>query len=74
VLDQLLAELGAVARVFERGFERRARDAQRLRGDADPASLQVGKRDGEPLAARSQQVVLGDRAVRRARWRTCRKP
>src|SRR5450631_4516613 len=63
VLDQLLAELGAFLRIGERGLERGARDAPRLRGDADPAALEVGERDGEALAARAEQVLFGNGAV-----------
>jgi hypothetical protein len=59
VLDQLLAELRAAPWHSERRLERRARDAESLRGDADAPALEVGERDGEPLAARAEQMASG---------------
>ena len=57
------AELNPLIGIGEGGFECGAGNTQRLGGDADASALQVGQRNGEPLAARTQQVIFGNGAV-----------
>jgi hypothetical protein len=59
VLDQRFAELGPPASVSDGRLECRARDAERLRGDADATAFEVREGDRQSLAARPQQVVFG---------------
>jgi hypothetical protein len=74
VLGDRLAERDALARVGERGLERRARHADGLRRDADAAGLEVRERDpvalalgAEPVRDRHAAVLERDlRGVRRA--------
>src|SRR5450759_1452247 len=51
MLDPLFA-------VGESRFKRGARNAERLGGDADTPAFKVGKRNGEALAARPEQMVF----------------
>ncbi|EAU62243.1 conserved hypothetical protein [Stigmatella aurantiaca DW4/3-1] len=57
VLPDGLAERLALARVAHRLLERGPGDAQRLRGDADPAAVQRAHGDLEALALLAQEVL-----------------
>src|SRR5438067_4726 len=57
MLCQPLAERLALPRVGERCVERGARDADRLRGDADPPAVEAGKRDLQSAPRLAQQVL-----------------
>ena len=71
-----LPKLVPLARVGERGIERRARHADRLRGDADAPGLEVRERDAVAVAfARRAGWLAGTSqfsnticAVSDARW------
>src|SRR6185295_17872527 len=57
VLDQRLAHALPLPRVRERGLERGAGDAGRLRGDIDAAGLQIRQRDAVALAFRAEEML-----------------
>ena len=57
VLDQVLAHALALARVGDRGLERRARHAGGLRRDVDASRLQVGERDAVAHAFPAEQML-----------------
>ena len=63
VIDDLGAERLALAGIGAGRFERGARHADRLRGDADAAGLEIGQRDAIALALLAQQRVGADLAV-----------
>ena len=60
VVDDRLAEGGAVARIGDRVFQRRARHAHALRGDADAPGLQGGQRDPVAFALGADALVVRD--------------
>ena len=63
VLDDGLAEGLALLRIAHRRLERRARHADRLRGDADAPGFEIGERDAVAVAFVAEQAVGRDAAV-----------
>src|SRR5688572_26183255 len=59
MLRDRLAHRAALLRVAERVFEARARDAERLCGDADAPAVERGHRDFETLPDFTEQVRFG---------------
>ncbi len=63
MLADRLAERPPLARIGKRCVERRARHADRLRGDADAPALEVRERDPVTIAFAPEQVRCRDRAI-----------
>ena len=59
VFDDRLAEAAALLRIGERNLVGRAGHADGLRGDADAAAFQIGKRDAVALAFGAEPVFPG---------------
>ena len=63
MLGDRLAERDALPCVRERVIERRARHADRLRGDADAPGFEIGERDAIAAAFLAEPVARGNHAV-----------
>ena len=74
MFDDRLAEAAALLRIGERDFVRRARHADGLRGDADAAAFQIGKRDAVALAFGAEPVFHRHVEFVELQLRRCRTP
>ena len=63
MLDDRFAEGAALVRVLERGLERGARHAHRLRRDANAPAFEVGQRDAVARALGAEQIGYRHAAV-----------